>query len=97
MYADFESDPDAFDSDFFLFFAVFALAFFPLVPELAVVHYPAHRRSDGRRDFDQIKPPLAGKPERLGSRHHSEVFSVLVNHAERRDADELVDAITALD
>ncbi len=75
------------------------LAFFArfVVLELAEVHDPDDRRVSGRRDLDNIEPPLFGNVERIFQRNLTDVLAGFVNGAHARGADLIVDAVAAED
>src|SRR5262249_13514617 len=64
---------------------------------LPVVHDPAHGRGRGGRDVDQVELLLIGDALGVGRRHHAELRSVAVDHADLAGADLLVDADSLLD
>ncbi len=61
-----------------------------LVAPLAVVHDAADRRARGRGDLDEIEAGLACEAQRLRGGDNSNLFFVLINQADGRDANLLV-------
>jgi hypothetical protein len=70
------------------------LAFFSalFVPELAVIHQPAHRRDRVWRHFDEIEPALARHFERISGRDHPDLLPLFVNKPNFADTNALVNA-----
>lgn len=91
-----KSYPDALELRLFLLLAVLALAFFALVLELAEVHDAAYRGTRSRGDLNEIQSLLMRDAECLGGFKHAEILALLADHADRRDADPLIDAVSSL-
>lgn len=81
----------------FMFLALLALVFFPLVPELPIVHDLAYGRLHSRGDLDKIKPAFVGETKCVGGFHHAQIRALVVNDSDRGRADKLIDTIASLD
>ena len=96
--AGFEADAEHFN----LAYPLALRAVFPFllrldVLKLAEVHYLDNRRTGGRRDLDNVEPPLFGDAECVFQRELTDVLAGFVNGADARGADLIVDAVTAED
>lgn len=91
-----ESYTDSFYLNFFLVLSVLALPLFALVLELAEVHNPAYGRVSGGCNLDQIQLFFNCEPQRFGRFYDSQILTILVDDADRRDANVLICAISPL-
>ena len=64
-----------------------------LVPELAVVHDPAHRRVGHRGHLDEVELEPSGHPQRFGHRLDAELVAVGTDEADLTGSDAVVDAV----
>ena len=97
VFAGGKTDANAFKLYIFLLLAVFALALFFLVLELAEVHDLADRGLGGGRYFNQVKSAFICDAECLGSFKYPEIPALLVNDAYGGRANILIYAVTLLD
>lgn len=65
--------------------------------EAAEVHHFYYGGIGGRRDFNNIKLSFLGDVEYVFKRHIAEIFTCLVNGANARRADLIVDAVASKD
>lgn len=63
-------NPDALNFILLTFLLYFFLPFLLLVPELAIIHNPAHRRLGIWCHFNQVHAPLVSLFQCLGDRHN---------------------------
>src|SRR5436190_2649070 len=89
---DLGSELDLLDVDLSLVLAGQLRLLLQLVPVLAEVHDPAHRRIRLGRDLDQVEVLRVRIVACLVSRFDSELLAVLVDQPHARDADRVVDA-----
>jgi hypothetical protein len=85
------------DAELFVFAVMrvaFVLPLFLLVLELAVIHDAANGRLLLGRDLDEVQADFAGALEGFDSFENAEHFSFMSNHADRGDADLLVDPLS---
>ncbi len=90
------ADSEHFGFNFLLFGAVFALAPFPFVFELAEIGNLYDRGVGGRRDLNQVKAAFLGDAQGLLDRQDADL-ALVVNDPNRREAYLLIYAITSLD
>ena len=64
-----------------------------LVPELAVVHDPAHRRVGHRGHLDEVELESSGHLQRLGDRLDPQLIAVRADEADLTGPDAVVDAV----
>ncbi len=92
-----KSDANAFHFGLNLALVAFAFSLLAVVLEFAEIHNPADGNRGVWRDFNKVKSALLRRAERRGGLNDAEIFSLLVNDADRRMADILIYAIAAVD
>ena len=67
-----------------------------LILELAEIHDSANRRPLVGSHFDEVEPDFAGKLKRFGRGNHAEHLSLVIDDADRTEADLFVDPLLCL-
>src|SRR5262249_14538182 len=92
VIVDFRPDPNLFQFDHVLVSTRLALFSALLIPELAVIHDPAHRRDGIRRDFDEVEAPRPFHLQRFTSGDDADLLPFLVDESDLADPNAFVDA-----
>lgn len=93
MVVGFWSEPQFFYLDLLALFACLLRLLFLLVPEFAVVHHAAYRRTSIWSYFDEIQTNISGVRLGLLNRYDPFVVALFVDQAHFWNANTLIDAI----